>query len=188
MLSEPRLHPNGFIQVNINDFRRINIWDESLPPAQTINTPIHDHTFDFTSRIVAGTLIHIAYDFTQDQKGDFELWGVQPWLDGEETQLKKLPGMRGNLSEFESLRLPAGYQYQFHAGWFHETKHEGFTVTVMTKTRKNVTAGARVAVPQGGSVDNTFVRDIEQVHLLLPYVHKALVYLDADTLGETLDA
>lgn len=188
MLKAPRLHPNGFIQVDISDFRRINIWDDALPPAQTINTPVHDHTFDFTSRIVAGTLIHIAYDFAPNPQGDSQLWGVEPWKDGEDTVLKPLAGMRGDIGVFETLTLPAGHQYQFRAGLFHETKHDGFTVTVMTKTRKNVTAAARVVVPVGGSVDNDFSRDQYPADKLSPFVERALGFLDPETLSETLSA
>ncbi len=187
MLSEPRLHQGGFIQVDISDFRCINIWDESLPEAQTINTPIHDHVDDFTSRVIAGTLIHIAYDFAPDQvHGASQLWGVQPWQDGEDTILKPLPGMRGNLAEFETLELPAGNSYQFRAGWFHETKFKGFTATVMTKTRKNVTAAARIAVPVGDGVDNDFSCVQYRDGRWMPFLQKALTFLDSETLSETL--
>lgn len=182
----PRLHPNGFIQVDINDFTRLNIWDDTLPPAQTINTPIHDHTFDFTSRIIVGKLIHIAYDFGLNPRGDYHLWGVEPWLDGEETVLKPLTGMKGDISIFETLELPAGYQYQFRAGWFHETKFEGFTATVMTKTRKNVTAAARVVVPSPGRVDNEFNRAQYPVDRLNHYVERAIQFVDDETLNEAL--
>lgn len=182
----PRLHPNGFVQFDLGPNQRLNIWDESLPPAQTINTPIHDHTFDFSSRVVAGKLFHIVYDFAKNPHGQDCLWGVVPWRTGDETVLEPLAGMVGDAVLFETNELPAGSGYTFGAGLFHETKHEGFTATVMTKTRKNVTEGARVVVPVGGSVDNDFRRDQYPLEKLSAFVLRAIDALDEETRDKAL--
>ena len=43
--SEPRLHGNGFIQLDLGDDQRLHIWSPDLPPAQRVSTQIHDHQF-----------------------------------------------------------------------------------------------------------------------------------------------
>lgn len=174
-----RLHPNGFVQFDVNENVRINIWDESLPPAQTINTPIHDHTFDFQSSVHAGKLFHIVYDFAPNPQGSDCIWGVRP-LHSSDTELVPL-NIVGDCVPFETNELPAGSGYTFRAGLFHETKHEGFTVTVMTKTRKGVTEGARVIVPVGGSVDNDFSRYAAGVSDLKGYLLRAIDTVDEET-------
>ncbi len=173
----PRLHPSGFVQVDLDEHRQVNIWDDALLPAQAINTPVHDHTFSFMAYIVAGVLTNIVYTFVPNvQHGDYQLWGVEPWKTGEETILSPLPGMVGDVDITETEELPRGYAYQLRAGWFHETKHKGFTVALRVTTEKNVTPAARVIMPVGDSVDNDPVAR-QRRDRLVSSVGRALPYL-----------
>lgn len=62
----PRVHPNGFIQLDLDKpvetnsghsggHTRLHIWTDKLPRQKT-RTAIHDHVFDMSSYILLGTL------------------------------------------------------------------------------------------------------------------------------------
>jgi hypothetical protein len=38
----PRVHGNGFIQLDLPDGKRLHVWDEDIP-RQKVNTSMHDH-------------------------------------------------------------------------------------------------------------------------------------------------
>lgn len=63
----PRLHPNGFIQLNLNRAGtcRLHIWSPNITPdmVQKTRHPIHDHIFDMESTILLGSMENWVYEF-----------------------------------------------------------------------------------------------------------------------------
>ncbi len=57
----PRVHANGFIQIDITPAVRLHIWGDARIPKQKVPTPIHDHAFAFTSRVLVGSLTQREY-------------------------------------------------------------------------------------------------------------------------------
>jgi hypothetical protein len=47
----PRVHGNGFIQVDLTADTRLHVWGDKRIPRQNVYTPIHDHVFGFESTI-----------------------------------------------------------------------------------------------------------------------------------------
>ncbi len=54
--SEPRIHGNGFIQVDLDELHRLHLWDVMIP-RQSVDSSIHDHAFGFESRTLQGMLV-----------------------------------------------------------------------------------------------------------------------------------
>src|SRR5882672_5609107 len=61
----PRLHPNGFIQLDLTEdlSKRLHVWPDEPLQAQLTRHPIHDHSFDMKSEILAGCLANLIYEF-----------------------------------------------------------------------------------------------------------------------------
>ncbi len=178
-MTEARFHPNGFIQFDLPSGNRLHVWSDELPRGQKFNTPIHDHTFNFKSRIIAGELNHTVYGFAPDNRGNYDLYAARPFLNGDDTTLENL-GERGEFTIIEDLWFGAGDGYQFKAGWFHETRFRGagplrVCASIMTKTEKNLRPYARVACPVGELPDNDFRRGSLSQEFLMEYVNAVCI-------------
>ena len=158
MTKEPTLHPNGFVQFDLTPDVRLHIWSPRLPEAQVVKTPIHDHTFNFRSRVLCGSLHHDVYAWVPNNiDPGYTLYAAKPWLTGLDTALITL-GENGDMTLLEENTFTPGGEYVFKAGWFHESYADGLTATVCLKTRKHLREAARVAVPFGQEPDNDFSR------------------------------
>lgn len=47
----PRVHGNGFIQLDVTPRTRLHFWSPEIP-RQKVATPIHDHVFGFVSYVI----------------------------------------------------------------------------------------------------------------------------------------
>ncbi len=65
----PRVHGNGFIQLDLTDRTRLHVWHPSVP-RQKVATQIHDHVFSFESCCIVGRLINVVYKFIELSPGD----------------------------------------------------------------------------------------------------------------------
>ncbi len=54
----------GFIILKINDRTRYNIWHPSLPPI-TDQDEVHDHRYDFSTKVVRGRSMNTRYRLTE---------------------------------------------------------------------------------------------------------------------------
>lgn len=172
-MTEPRLHPNGFIQYDLpSNQGRLHIWHPDLPVAQVVHTPIHDHTFDFMSRIILGRLTHIVFDFHARPAGGYHLHGARA-ASGEDTRLEPL-NIIGDMEMTESHLFSPGDQYTFLAGKFHRSVGNGLTATIMEKTFTGQTPFPRIAVPVGVDPDNNFRRHQYDTSMLARYVDMVL--------------
>ena len=155
-MNEPTLHPNGFVQYDLAPDVRLHIWSPRLPEAQVAKTPLHDHTFNFRSLVLCGTLHHDLFTWVPvNNEPSHTLYTARPWLTGQDTKLLSLEE-HGIMNLLEQREFPANCEYVFKAGWFHESYADGLTATVCIKTRKHLRESARIAVPFGKEPDNDF--------------------------------
>jgi len=176
-MTEPILHPDGFVQYDLPGTRQLHIWSPRLPVAQRVHTPIHDHTFDFRVRVLTGTLRHNVYAWVPEiDNPTHTLYTARPWLSGDSLRLVTMNESGEMTPLVENTFVPGG-EYVFKAGWFHESFGEGdITATVMEKTRSHRRESARIAVPYGQEPDNNFPRypTEETITLMLELVAVAL--------------
>ena len=183
---KPRVHGNGFIQLDLNGngTKRLHVWDESLP-RQTVATPIHDHVFALRSTVILGTLIHEELEPYEDYDyGTHRIYRAQQEEGTQNTILVPDKGLV-RLSVVQRLVLGEGSIYTFPAWKLHQTDHIGLTATIMDKVDAPEEYGRpRVLVEKDSVPDNDFKRDGCDPAELWPYVYEAvgLAILDAGTV------
>lgn len=157
--SLPRVHPNGFIQLDLNKSgsSRLHVWRNDLP-RQKVYTPVHNHRFDFTSITVSGALTNMTFEYGGSNDGPpHRLWAVRRDPESEETKLMPTPNVVGLIATGLSLIGP-GKGYEFAAGEFHETGFVHNTVTLIEKSVPVEGVESAVFVPLGIEPDNSFTR------------------------------
>lgn len=138
----------GFIQLKLNDKRRIHFWDISLDK-NVGPEELHDHRYDFHSTVLAGKLKNEIWHFEPNPAGDWEMVSVS--CDKDNRQASKFIS-RGHTQFIAEHHLQAGDTYQMHRDTFHVTSLSQPTVTLLDRssTMKDM---ARVVRPFG-SVDH----------------------------------
>ncbi len=159
----PRVHPNGFIQVDLNATYRLHVWHPRLPYRQKTYHPIHDHVFDFTSYVFGGRLVNVTYYLRPNfDDGTHSLWEAH-CVEGEESILKPDP-LSGPvfLVKAGAAVIQPGESYFFPAFRFHETLTNIPTLTIIKKGGPTTYQGAKgkpkIAVPLGVEPDNEYRR------------------------------
>lgn len=172
----PRVHGNGFIQLDLNDegTKRLHVWHEDLP-RQTVATPIHDHVFALHSTVLLGTLIHEELEIVGTiGTGTHRVYHAEQQPGTQNTILIPDEG-QVRLDIVQRLVLDAGSIYTFPAWKLHQTDHRGLTATIMDKVDAPIEYGRpRVLVPVGSKPDNNFHRDGFDSEDLWPYIEQAL--------------
>lgn len=155
-LRNPRVHPNGFIQLDLTDRRRLHLWHREIPRQKT-RTPLHDHVFDMQSSVLSGRMINIEYTiaFTCGvDDADLKVYEPNPDVGGLVETGERAVELRRDLTLHE-----AGSSYSVHRGEFHESIPAGPAVTVIKKS--NIASNGQspcVLIPQGREPDNSFDR------------------------------
>lgn len=169
--TSPRCHANGFIQIDITPAVRLHVWGDPRIPKQATPTPIHDHAFGFTSRVLLGTLNQRTYniepagpeaDFAPEQ----HLYRIHRahLQAGENTVLVPdggLVAVTHESSQYISADDDDGETYSMEPGELHESVPVGPAVTVIVKRGKTLTQGGQspiVLVPVGQKPSNDFDR------------------------------
>jgi hypothetical protein len=163
----------GFIQLKLNDSQRLHFWHPDL--AQDVpEEELHDHRYEFESKILVGELTHQVFEFKQSEDGDHEMVHVscEP---GKEADPK--PISRGVLVEAGTYVMRAGSSYTFPPTGFHRTIASS-AVTLLTRGPK-VAEFARVVRKIGEPTVCPFARKIEE---------DALWEIIGDLLGEKKNA
>ena len=169
----PRVHGNGFIQLDLNDegTRRLHIWDEDVP-RQVVATPIHDHVFALRSSVLMGTLIHEELEPIEVGQGTHKIYRAQQEEGTQNTILVPDDG-EVLLKVEQRLCLAEGSIYTFPAWKLHQTDHVGLTATVMNKVNAPSDYGRpRVLVRVGSEPDNDFHRDGFDQEFLWGYIER----------------
>lgn len=175
---QPRLHPNGFIQLDIGNHRRLHIWPQPPVPAQKTRHTIHDHCFSMRSSVILGHLTHIEYDFNELVRpchGARHICMLHraEKIGGEDTVLKPASPI-GWLSRRRLLPVAQGFGYGFGPMVLHDSVPKGLTATIMTKTFVDPKYRPLVAVPYGVEPDNDFRRDTMSRDALWQIIDKVL--------------
>jgi L-ascorbate metabolism protein UlaG (beta-lactamase superfamily) len=156
----PRVHGNGFIQLDLTPTKRLHIWGHPSIPRQKTATPLHDHAFGFTSRILMGALVNKRFIWnTETPYGRYEIHRVNV-RDREDTTLHGT-GELGDLVHVETEVYFAGDVYSMSPGEIHESEPREISASIIEKTGPTLSQGGpspRVFVPRGLKPDNTFHR------------------------------
>ncbi|WP_392889767.1 hypothetical protein ACF6ZU_00350 [Pseudomonas migulae] len=138
MTDKITLHGLGFVQVQLQGNQRLHAWHPELPRRACFEqSAIHDHRFDFVSRVLVGAQINHCYDMQRHDDGDYALYlheckrsanGGRPWT----------PDGRAYLNHEHMHMITAGYEYMSTAYDYHRTEPggDGRVATVMRKLRE----------------------------------------------------
>jgi hypothetical protein len=167
--SAPRIHGNGFIQIDLDERRRLHVWDHRIP-RQSRDSSIHDHAFSFRSACVMGTLVNIVMEPIADprrfgQEPTHRIYEVARVPGSEEDSLQPSDGwdpVRFDAAYTQIIN--AGEEYSLGAHEFHVSLHLGTTVTIMRRDPAYRGGGvAQVACRIGEEPDNSWVRGGHEV-------------------------
>jgi hypothetical protein len=155
-----RVHPNGFLQLNLPNDRRLHIWPEEPLPQSNPLLPIHDHTFAFESTILTGKLSNITREVIPIPDGPSCLYEIYPFLAGRGHN----PFIRADSQHYdtyitEEATYRPGDVYEFPPFVLHETVPEGCTATVIKHRNVDKERRARVVCPRDLSPDGSYRRD-----------------------------
>jgi hypothetical protein len=175
----PRIHPNGFIQLDLEDVEsgdwtqthhrghsganlRLHIWNPpnvELPRQKTVNE-VHDHVFDMKSHVIFGTLEQQLFKLMEpnaDHPATHERYQAV-YAKSAESRLEPT-GQLGWLRLYSKFPISTGQSYTQPAFTLHNSVPlDGCVITVMQKTE--IHDGDAYAICDIGSPpDNSFVRD-----------------------------
>jgi len=165
----PRVHPNGFLQLNLDGtgFWRLHVWSDELPkPRVAVPTPIHDHIYDFTSKVILGSLRHLVYELEEDPEGSYDLYDVWAQSTKKDAPLERMDNSRYTARLIEASEIMAGDGYSFERFRFHESESAGLTATLFSTSDFDPTNRPRILCPTGKTPSNTFRRDSLELEFL----------------------
>ncbi len=181
MGSVPRVHGNGFIQLDLIEYSRLHIWGDHRIPKQKVPTPIHDHTFGFESTIIVGRVINVVYTIAHHVYGEYRVYTPET-REGEDTILKAT-AMRVVVDPIHvdviDWQTPSR-KYGIRQGEFHETvAPSGPAATIiikdaLTQAQGNSMALPRVLCPVRQEPDNEFNRYAADTDLLWRIIEQTL--------------
>lgn len=175
----PRVHGNGFVQLDLPGRLRLHVWGDPRVPRQSVSTQIHNHVFGFASRVYVGRLVNVTYSRMPDPAGRYRLCEAV-CRDGEDTMLVPvLAGSRRTMTPVRVQAVEEGETYDFPDELYHETLTNQVTVTVIEKRGRTLAERPegprpRVFVPHDREPDNSFHRDRCDPWLLWSVVFRAL--------------
>ncbi len=148
-----------FIQLKLNDRERMHFWHPDLP-AYGAEEELHDHRYDFESRVLVGSTTHEEWYFVEDENGTFEIIekSCQP---GNEIAPRRIS--IGEVRKGGTYSMVAGSVYQFPHDRYHRIRTER-CVTFLTRGEivKDV---ARIIKPIDGADFCPFETKIEEDRL-----------------------
>jgi hypothetical protein len=174
----------GFIQIKLDDRRRMHFWHPDLT-ADTPDEELHDHRYDFTSRVVLGEITHETFSFHEidkneiDTDAEFQPPHEQIYLSGQLihtiTNVTCQPGAEiddpnvayGTIWKDGSYTMKAGSEYTFPSHALHRIKtKKAITYLERGAVEKRT---ANVIRPFGAKTICPFSRTID-THLLWQYI------------------
>jgi len=152
------LHGLGFVQVQLQGNQRLHVWHPELPRRACFeHSAIHDHRFDFVSRVLVGEQRNIEYADVWKDEGDYVMYlhegartekGGRPWVPDGRTDMVAL---------FDNV-IRAGQSYKQGAYKYHRTEPQGDgrVATIMQKMyegQKGAHSTCRVGVAPDSDFD-----------------------------------
>jgi len=157
----PRLHPNGFIQVDLSPDLRAHVWPETSLPTADPYCPIHDHTYGFFSLVARGSVRNIDLEAVAHEAGPYRLWEIKQWAAERRTPTPRfIDDMRYALRPLSDKRHSAGTMYEMRPFVFHYSDAEPGTVTIIKILPSEPGRAARIAAQIGDEPDSRFERDV----------------------------
>jgi hypothetical protein len=158
---KPRVHGNGFIQLDLSPSSRLHIWGHPDIPRQDVATAVHDHRFGFRSRVLLGRMGNRRYLSRPVPEQYFAHSSLHQVYtpevrEGEDTVLVPT-GQKVLLGPISFDFARTGEHYTMNAGDIHESVPFGLTVTLIEK-KELLNISPRVFVPGGMRPDNSFNR------------------------------
>lgn len=168
---KPRVHGNGFIQLELTESIRLHVWPDHTYPIkkQKVDTGIHTHRFSFKSTVISGELVHITYRFHMIRDGSNLILGRPThrlYTPGDDERLKPTE-MIGQLSLLDKLILKPGDEYTFNAGKFHATLPVADLSATLMEKRSVGTGPVYVVCRIDEGPDNEFDRDTDNSEIFL---------------------
>lgn len=158
--NRPRVHGNGFIQLDLSASTRLHVWGDPRIPRQAVETPRHNHQFGFVSSVLYGAIRQREYEAVEDCfMGDYQPHTARV-RHGEDTVLAPI-GPLVNLKLTSERIIRAGESYSMRAGEIHESEPCGLSVSVIVKDAPSLAQGGvspLVYVPFRTTPDNAFDR------------------------------
>ena len=195
MTANISLHGLGFIQVQLQGDQRLHVWHPELPRRKCFeHSAIHNHHFNFTSRVLIGQQVNIKFDAVEVKDGQCGAThllylhegarsanGGRPWT----------PNAPVVMVERDREVIDAGREYDMWAYAFHRSEPggDGRVATIMTK-RGEGKHGAMSSCRIGIEPDTDFDRFQLSQAQLWTYVFEVLgadsqVIGSIETLGTT---
>lgn len=186
---QPRMHGNGFVQLDIGPGVRLHVWPENWVPAQKVYTGIHDHAFSFRSIVMTGALSHRVYRRTDWGTPTHQAY-VAERIDGEETCLvpDRVVG-RCRLVQISERVINRGESYYFRAIELHASRPYnpcGPTATLMIKVGYIPTYRPVVMCPLGQEPDNDYKRTGQPASMLWEIIEEACVLMQDHLINEEI--
>lgn len=177
--NRPRVHGNGFIQLDLTPLVRLHVWGDERIPRQKSDTPIHDHTFGFTSYVLVGAIEQRVYCVSTSGLYERNFTPHQAIVrHGEDTVLSPIGERLALALDAKKSRIVrAGESYSMRPGEIHESRPIGLAVSVIVKDGPTLAQGGpspTVFVRQGVEPDNEFDRYAADPRLLWQIIESAL--------------
>lgn len=173
--NRPRVHGNGFVQLDITPEVRLHIWGDERIPRQKVETPIHDHRFGFTSYLLRGALRNVVYRVESNPDGAYEAHCAIARV-GQDTVLVGT-GWLCDVTVESADVTQAGESYSMERGQIHESQPLGLSVSLIVKDGPSLNQGGSsplVYVKRGVEPDNEFNRYDADPELLWTIIADAL--------------
>ncbi len=168
-----RVHPNGFIQVDLDHRHRLHVFHPRLPYRQRTYNPVHDHVFGFVSEVFSGRLVNACYSVVEDESHGTHC--KAHCQGGDRVVVQR--GRYYRLRSRASFALQPGQQYEMPAFEFHESLSNEPTMTIIRKDDDTVAQGnprsATVMTPRGVDPDDDFNRDDVDLEVLWELIEEA---------------
>ncbi len=156
---EPFQHPSGFIRLELNTPHksRMNIWPATYKP---VHSNIHDHVYDYYSRIICGELSHTPYLFDWHQHhGRHEMVIAHTTNEGAKFEKTKL---FFQAYPNEKIIFKPGDEYKFNAFLPHQVGHHQLTATVSRKIKVHQNKQPIILVPRGEEINPSHIPKLTQ--------------------------
>lgn len=157
-----RVHPNGFIQIDMPGDHRLHVWCPSrISGYKASPHPIHNHSFSVASKVLYGRMVnHIVVDILPPGDVMDPLYTYTAYVScktsNEDTRLEQVDHNPVAL-RFKRYEYVAGQEYYMAAELYHLSEPDPDTITLIRKvfTRD---VPCRVLIPQGVEPMNSFTR------------------------------